>query len=138
AFQGSLSERPLPDIIQLVSVGGKTGVFQLTDGAQAGQIYLRDGQIVHAQLGELSGEEAVYSLAMWSRGEFRFDPGVATEQKTISKSNTNLLMDAARRLDEWRGLAEKIPAVDLVPEFARLERQEGTIRLNNLHGLMLL
>ncbi len=33
AFQGSLAELHLPDIIQLISVSGKSGVFQLIDGA---------------------------------------------------------------------------------------------------------
>ncbi len=51
AFQGSLAELHLPDIIQLVSVSGKTGVFHLTEGEQRGEIYLKDGQIVHAELG---------------------------------------------------------------------------------------
>ena len=106
AFQGSLTELHLPDIIQLISVSGKTGVFQLTDGNLQGQIYLNDGKIVHAQLEDASGEEAVYALAIWNKGEFRFDPGVDTEMlRTISRSNTpRLLMEAARRLDEWRVL----------------------------------
>ncbi|HEY7516180.1 MAG TPA: DUF4388 domain-containing protein [Vicinamibacteria bacterium] len=92
AFQGSLTELHLPDIIQLVSVSGKTGVFHLTDGVLKGQIYLNDGKIVHAQLEDAAGEEAVYALAIWRTGEFRFDPGIATELRTITKSNTNLLM----------------------------------------------
>ena len=42
AFQGSLKELPLPDIIQLVSVSGKTGVFELRrNGDSTGEIYLR-------------------------------------------------------------------------------------------------
>jgi len=102
AFQGSLAELHLPDIIQLVSVSGKTGVFHLTDGPLKGQIFLHDGKIVHAQIDEASGEEAVYALAIWRQGEFRFEAGVDTESRTITKSNTNLLMEAARRLDEWR------------------------------------
>jgi len=117
AFQGSLAELHLPDIIQLVSVSGKTGVFHLTDGTLKGQIFLHDGKIIHAELEDTAGEEAVYALAIWRQGEFRFDPGVPTEQHTINKSNTNLLMEAARRLDEWRVLSKKIPSVDLVPEF---------------------
>ena len=48
AFQGSLAELHLPDIIQLISVSGKTGVFHLTDGRQRGEIYLNEGKIVHA------------------------------------------------------------------------------------------
>jgi Domain of unknown function (DUF4388) len=137
AFQGSLAELHLPDIIQLISVSGKTGVFHLTNGALTGEIYLTDGKIVHAQLDEVSGEEAVYALAIWSSGDFRFDPGVATETRTISKSNTNLLMEAARRLDEWRVLSKKIPSTDLVPEFVVQEHRDGQINLNTSEWLIL-
>jgi Domain of unknown function (DUF4388) len=137
AFQGSLTELHLPDIIQLVSVSGKTGVFHLTDGVLKGQIYLNDGKIVHAQLEDAAGEEAVYALAIWRTGEFRFDPGVATELRTITKSNTNLLMEAARRLDEWRVLSKKIPSVDLIPEFVVQENREGQINLNTSEWLIL-
>jgi hypothetical protein len=137
AFQGSLAELHLPDIIQLISVSGKTGVFHLTDGALRGEIYLNEGKIVHAQIEETSGEEAVYALAIWRQGEFRFDPGPATEQKTITKSNTNLLMEAARRLDEWRVLSKKIPSTDLVPEFVVQENREGQINLNTSEWLIL-
>jgi hypothetical protein len=137
AFQGSLTELHLPDIIQLVSVSGKTGVFHLTDGVLKGQIYLNDGKIVHAQLEDAAGEEAVYALAIWRQGEFRFDPGIATELRTITKSNTNLLMEAARRLDEWRVLSKKVPSVDLIPEFVVQENREGQINLNTSEWLIL-
>ncbi len=118
AFQGSLKELPLPDIIQLVSVSGKTGVFALRRaGEGSGEIYLRGGQIVHATLGELRGEEAVYELAIWPEGEFVFTPGQETDTTTIQKSNTNLLMEAARRIDEWQILSKRIPSTRLVPVF---------------------
>jgi hypothetical protein len=137
AFQGSLAELHLPDIIQLISVSGKTGVFHLTDGNLQGQIFLNDGKIVHAELDDVAGEEAVYALAIWSQGDFRFDPGVATEHRTISKSNTNLLMEAARRLDEWRVLSKKVPSTDMIPEFVVLEGRDGQINLNTSEWLIL-
>src|SRR3954468_13464277 len=117
AFQGSLKELPLPDIIQLVSVSGKTGVFSLrrNGDSSSGEIYLRGGQIVHAQAGDLQGEEAMYELAIWPEGEFVFTPGKETEVTTIQKSNTNLLMEAARRIDEWQILSNRIPSPRLVP-----------------------
>lgn len=117
AFQGSLKELPLPDIIQLVSVGGKTGVFQLKNGNDTGQIFLRKGQIVHARVSGLEGEEAVYELAIWRQGDFVFTPGKETDITTIERSNTNLLMEAARRIDEWQVLSKKIPSTRLVPVF---------------------
>ncbi len=115
SFQGSIQELPVPDIIQLVSVSGKTGMFVLSRGPERGYIYLRNGRIVHAELGGLSGEEAVYALAIWSSGDFQFTPGKETDSITIDKTNTSLLMEAARRLDEWKVLARKIPGVDYVP-----------------------
>ena len=121
AFQGSLKELPLPDIIQLVSVSGKTGKFTLSRDHDRGYIYLKNGQMVHATVGELVGEEAIYALAIWNSGEFQFNPGEEPDRQTITKSNTNLLMEAARRLDEWRVLSKKIPSVDYVPELMTRE-----------------
>jgi len=137
AFQGSLAELHLPDIIQLVSVSGKTGVFHLTDREHHGRIWLFDGRIVHAEVDDLAGEEAVYALAIWRSGEFRFEAGSAAPRQTIQKSNTNLLMEAARRLDEWRVLSKKIPSVELVPEFVILDNREGQINLNTMEWLLL-
>jgi hypothetical protein len=130
AFQGSLKELPLPDIIQLVSVSGKTGKFTLSREAEHGYIYLKGGQMVHAQVGDLIGEEAIYALAIWNLGEFQFTPGEEPDRQTISKSNTNLLMEAARRLDEWRVLSKKISSVDLVPDLQVRENRHEQITLN--------
>ena len=137
SFQGSLAELPLPDVIQLVSSSGKTGCFHLTDGDIKGQIFIHEGKIVHAQVEDLSGEEAVYQLAIWSRGEFFFETGAAVAANTITKTNTNLLMEAARRLDEWRVLQKKVPSMDLVPEFVIPEGREGQINLNTSEWLIL-
>ncbi len=123
ALQGSLADLALPDVIQLVSVSGKTGVFSLSGEGAEGKIYLKDGQIVHAHVGGLSGEYAVYELAMWRRGQFIFTPNVEPDSVTISKSNTSLMMEAARRLDEWRVLQRRIPSMEAVPYF--LPRDPG-------------
>lgn len=130
AFQGSLKELPLPDIIQLVSVSGKTGKFTLTRDGDRGYIYLKNGQMVHATVADLVGEEAIYSLAIWNQGEFQFTPGEEPERQTITKSNTNLLMEAARRLDEWRVLSKKIPSIDHVPELLARENRHEQVTLN--------
>ncbi|HEV7921878.1 MAG TPA: DUF4388 domain-containing protein [Thermoanaerobaculia bacterium] len=130
AFQGSLKELPLPDIIQLVSVSGKTGKFTLSREHDRGFIFLKNGQMVHATVGDLVGEEAIYFLAIWNQGEFQFSPNEEPDRQTITKSNTNLLMEAARRLDEWRVLSKKIPSVEYVPELMMRENRHEQITLN--------
>ncbi len=131
AFQGSLQELPLPDILQLVAVSGKTGSFTIENGSEIGQIFLENGHIVHARMGRLEGEEAVYELAIWPEGEFLFTPGEVPGPRTISKSNTSLLMEAARRIDEWQVLARRVPSTALVPVFAE-DGGKTSISLNPL------
>jgi hypothetical protein len=130
ALQGSLTELSLPDVIQLVSVSGKTGAFNLDRDGEIGKIYLKEGQIIDAAVGTLRGEHAVYEMAIWSRGEFSFNPGEETDQITVHKSNANLMMEAARRLDEWRVLSRKIPSLDLIPFFPPRERGLDQVTLS--------
>lgn len=136
AFQGSLKELPLPDIIQLVSVSGKTGKFTLSREGESGYVYLRNGQIVHAQLRDVIGEEAVYALAIWNDGDFLFAAGEEPDRQTITRSNTNLLMEAARRLDEWRVLSRKIPSVEMVPHLHVRENRHEQVTLNPQEWLL--
>ena len=92
-------------------------MFTLVRGSERGFIYLKNGQMVHARLGDLIGEEAIYALAIWSTGDFQFTPAEEADTVSIQRSNTSLLMEAARRLDEWKVLSRKIPGVDYVPVF---------------------
>ncbi len=137
SFQGSLKELHLPDVIQLVSVSGKSGSFRLERDSHEGFIYLENGKMVHATVGKLSGEEAIYALATWNDGIFRFIPGDSPTEKTISKSNTNLLMEAARRIDEWRVLSKRVPSLDRIPRFQVPEGKQGQINLNTQEWLIL-
>src|SRR5512136_1298449 len=108
ALQGSLADISLPDVIQLVSVSGKTGVFTISGEGADGKIFLKDGQIVDAAAGKLNGELAVYEMATWRKGQFIFTANVAADRVTVTKSNTSLMMEAARRIDEYRVLRRKI------------------------------
>jgi hypothetical protein len=130
ALQGSLSDIALPDVIQLVSVSGKTGVFTLSGDGADGKIFIKGGQITDAVAGKLGGEYAVYEMAGWHKGQFIFTAGIESERVTVNKSNTSLMMEAARRLDEWRVLQRKIASMDLVPYFLPREPGQDQITLS--------
>jgi len=121
SFQGSLHELQLLDVIQLVSDSGKTGKFTLVRDEEQGTVFLKQGRIVHAEVGDIAGDEAVHVLASWSSGEFQFLPGEESPVVSISKSNARLLMEAAHQHDEWRVLSRKVPGIDFVPTLASAE-----------------
>lgn len=132
SFQGSLNELPLADIVQLVAVSGKTGMFSMTRASEKGYVYLQNGQITHAKVGDVEGDDAIYALSLWNQGSFQFSPGVESDAHTITRSNTNLLLEAARRSDEWKILSRKIPATDSVPVLIARDGMTGPVTLTPL------
>ena len=114
-IQGSMREAPLPDIIQLVSQGGKSGCFHVQQEAARARIYLKDGRIIHAVTHAGEGFEALMEVALWLEGNYRFEEVVPDVQASITKSNASILMELGRRMDEWRVISQKVPSVDLYP-----------------------
>jgi len=114
-IQGSMREAPLPDIIQLVSQGGKSGCFHVQQESAKARIYLRDGRIVHAVTQASQGFEGLMEVALWIEGNYRFEEGVSDVPTTITKPIASILMELGRRMDEWRVISQKVPSVDLYP-----------------------
>lgn len=97
---GNLKDFSLPDVIQLVGFGRKTGVLMVEHGGLGSRLYFAEGNVVHAVSGDTEGENAVYRLFRVDEGEFRFKAESAPERRTIFMDPTNLVMEAARLLDE--------------------------------------
>lgn len=114
-IQGSMREAPLPDIIQLVSQGSKTGCFNVVDDSRRAKIYLKDGRIVHAVSSTAEGLDAFYEVALWLDGSYTFEEGDQNFTPTITKPNASILMEMGRRMDEWRVISQKITSLDLYP-----------------------
>lgn len=114
-IQGSMREAPLPDIIQLVSQGGKSGCFHITEDPKRAKIYLKDGRVSHAVTNDAQGLDAVYEVALWLDGHYHFEEGEQEAPITITKSNATVLMEMHRRMDEWRVINQKISSLDLYP-----------------------
>ena len=125
SLKGSLSSINLADIIQLVSNSKQTGRFVLTRAnGQKGSIYLKGGEIIHADVEEFKGEDAIFTLISWDEGEFVFEEGAFDTPSSVIRPITSLLMEAARRIDEWKLLRKKIGSIDAIPEFSDIDRQE--------------
>lgn len=61
-------------------------------------------------------EEALYALCAWSSGSFRFEAGERPEPEDVVHrySPEAILLEGARRVDEWSLIEKKIPSFDLV------------------------
>jgi len=188
AIRGSLKEASLPDVLQLLSMGKKTGCLSVTHRSSFGNIYFDRGRICYAsivnrrdrlgdvlvksgaitqaqldaaiaaqsrrrdrRLGELlvdmgalrveemhdaievQIQEAVYYLFTWNQGTFNFEADVTPDQldHTVSINPESLLLEGARRVDEWGLIEKKIPTFDLIFEADRPHAQVSDVALTN-------
>ncbi|MCU0692243.1 MAG: DUF4388 domain-containing protein, partial [Polyangiaceae bacterium] len=97
---GSLSEMSLPDIVQILWHGRKTGALRIRSRGESGELHFQDGQIVNAMHGKLRGEEAVYMMLRLKDGEFGLDPNFVPQATVIVESPEALLLEGMRRMDE--------------------------------------
>lgn len=84
-----------------------------------GEILVEQGSITRKELEDymrLQIEEAVYYLFTWSAGTFTFEAGVRPEgEDFLVRINPEyLLLEGARRVDEWSLIQKKIPSFDLI------------------------
>lgn len=107
--EGSLSEVSLVDLLQIFGLNRRTGTLVLQHGEEQGRIYLADGSVVSAALGETTGEKALYRILRWHEGIFRYNPGHADVTRDIARSMDALLMEGMRQLDEWDSLVKLMP-----------------------------
>jgi predicted regulator of Ras-like GTPase activity (Roadblock/LC7/MglB family) len=101
-FEGGVAGLDLPALVQLNAMNRFSGCFRVSHGARTGMIFFRDGEIVHAEEGARSGEEAFCEMVTWPGGRFSVEPNVVTARRTIHKSCNHLLLDAHRIIDERR------------------------------------
>ena len=71
-------------------------------------------------------EETIFELLRWSEGYFRFEEGAtchAAVEAPVRFPTEALLMEAARRIDEWSRIGSKVSHLRLVPRLPPPEEQ---------------
>lgn len=106
-FDGSITGLQLPDLIQMNCLSQVTTALFVSKSDREGCIYFEDGQITHAQIGAIEGEEALFSILSWSSGSFRFVGGVKAPRVSISTNWEYLLIEGMRKADEMSMALEK-------------------------------
>ncbi|MBF2052528.1 MAG: GAF domain-containing protein [Candidatus Sericytochromatia bacterium] len=110
AVVGSLSVFIPPNILQMLANDMKTGTIHLKTPTAQGKIYLRKGEVYHAELlqdPKLTGNDATYEMINWNEGSFSFKDTEHSDQNTIQGSCMHLIIEGLRRGDELKVLQEK-------------------------------
>ena len=96
----SAADFNLYDLIQMSILGRMHGVLFVSKDGKQGQVFFRDGSIVHAESEKSKGDEAFYQIMKMEDGKFEFRKGMDPPAKTIDATWQELMSEALSRKDD--------------------------------------
>jgi CheY-like chemotaxis protein len=113
-FTGGLRQVNLQEVIQVECNGRHSSILEIRNPEMRGQIFIEAGAVIHAAVGDVTGEPAFHRLLSLRGGEFQVKPFRPPPQRTINTRWEFLLMDAARATDEETVMIKK-PSAPVPP-----------------------
>ncbi len=102
-LHGKLEQFGLSSVMVMLEMERKSGVLTVQHDGATGRIMVRDGRIVAASFDgkdKAIHADAIYRLLGWSAGSFEFAAGEVHADDEVNMSTTQLLLEAAQRIDE--------------------------------------
>lgn len=124
-FSGNLTEMNLVDLIQTLELGKKSAVVKLTHHASTGLVYLKNGEVIDATLNSLPPDQALLRMFTWTVGAFAVEMNSIERERTIKRSNKELIAVGLRRINEWEQIKENLPALNTVVMKTDLNNYQG-------------
>ena len=117
AFAGQLADLPVAELLQVVADSRRSGIVHLRGAREApATVYFRQGQIVDAEVGRLSGINAISRLFSWNDGSFEVHWKPIRRPNAIGMATPELVLEGMKRLDERNRLAGGLPDLNGVFE----------------------
>jgi len=107
-FRGDLQQVSTVDLLQLLAMNRRSGTLAINTPAGAGEVRIKNGEIVDAVFRRLEREKALYRLVGETDGTFSFVGGTPQFLERISTSTNTLLMEGMRQLDEAQRLRHQL------------------------------
>lgn len=194
AIKGSLKEASLPDIVQLLFLGRRTGCMSVVNDRHFATVWFDEGWITFAgllaradRLGErliaaghlrrdqlelaittqqaspgrrlgtvllqldlvdvsvierellVQVEETIFTLFAWDSGTFSFEAGLLPEpdEITLRLNPEGLLLEGARRVDEWSVISRKVPSPEIVFAIEAVDLQRAGTPLDDTESVVM-
>jgi response regulator RpfG family c-di-GMP phosphodiesterase len=97
---GNIEDFSLADLFQILNLGRKTAMVEVSGKKHKGTVFVDSGNIVHASMDELSGKEAFFEMMGWETGTFRIIHSLKTDEVNIKMDTMHLLLETLSLFDE--------------------------------------
>jgi len=117
---GNLKDFSIEDLLKFINLSKRTGVIYIKgnvekEGEKEGKIFCKDGNIIDAELGDRSGENAFYVILTMKEGTFNFSKELPKDRAVkINKQLEELLFEGAKQVEVIDDILKKLPSLDTI------------------------
>ena len=128
-LSGNLEDFEITDVLQVIHLSNKDGVLHIKGEKGDALMYFKGGLLLHAEAHGSEGMSAVQKILVCRKGTFEFRPGEVVNKTSIQMPIQNVILEAARQIDEWKQMEKVIPSVNVIVNFVE-EPEMSNIELS--------
>ena len=98
--RGNLRDLSLTSIVSVNCNEHNQAELLVRRQGRVGAVYFEGGAIVHASLGDVEGQAAIFELLAWEDGSFVLRQGIPSPKRTIQVDWAGLLLEGMQRIDD--------------------------------------
>ena len=125
---GTIDQMSLLEILKLLNSGKMSGRLKVSNSFGNGELYVKAGRIIHCVAGAFIGETAITNMLSWIEGKFSFETGIAAPEESIKCSTEQLLLDNARKIEDWQSIKKVVSSMEIVFTLST-KSTTGTLKL---------
>ncbi|MBN2088024.1 DUF4388 domain-containing protein [candidate division KSB1 bacterium] len=108
---GMIDQMSLIEILKLIHSGKMSGRLMMTNSYAKGELYVKEGEIMHCLTGSSLGETALAAMLGWIEGRFKFESGIDAPDISIDTPTTQLLKDSTQKIQDWQHIKKVVSSV---------------------------
>lgn len=99
--QNNLHDRGIVDVLSILSANGESGRLEMQAGSTEGFFFIKNGRLVDARVGDLTGFQAMNAVAAMRGARFTFDPSAVPPSVSSITSNERVVLKQFFGIDTY-------------------------------------
>jgi hypothetical protein len=97
---GQIHGISLPSFLQMAEMEKSSFTLRVTSRNRVGELFLNEGNLIAAQLGDITGRQAAYRIISWDDVSIDIEPLKPSTEDTIKQPLMHVLMESLKLKDE--------------------------------------
>ncbi len=130
-----INELEIMDLLQFLSFHEKSAVIEIKNNTgEPGKIGIKDGNVMWAKAGDLTGQEAFMTMITWKEGNFSTGEYYEEDKGRIEEPIMQLVLEASKIREERKAKGKE--EFEIIVKKNKNLKRKGGVKMATLEGIL--